>query len=180
LWLQKIAAELIELRQFSHHGMLGEGLLHICFQAVSSQEEFQMSEYPSGYRSQTSSVPPPNFTLPVNPGILVPHLSQTNPAKWAHRKFIECLYNFEKSLDDDHEIGARLLSFAAEITFYIQDVGYYDPHMISFSGSNEDEEKLQLVQHVSQLNIFLVAMKKRGREPIRIGFKLKRAAEEEG
>jgi hypothetical protein len=139
-----------------------------------------MSEYPSGYRSQTSSVTPSNFTLPINPGILAPHLSLTNPAKWAHLKFIECLYNFEKSLDDNHEIGARLLSFASEITFYIQDVGYYDPHMISFSGSNENGEKLQLVQHVSQLNVFLVAMKKRGREPVRIGFKLKRAAEEDG
>ena len=138
-----------------------------------------MSEYPSGYRSQTSYVTPSNFSLPTNPGILAPHLSQTNPAKWAQLKFIERIYNFEKSLDDDHEIGARLLSFASEITFYIQDVDYDDPHMISFSGSNENGEKLQLVQHVSQLYIFLVAMKKRGKEPVRIGFKLKRAAEED-
>ena len=138
-----------------------------------------MSEYPSGYRSQTSSATPSNFSLPINPGILAPHLSQTNPAKWTQLKFIECIYNFEKSLDDDHEIGARLLSFASEVTFYIQDVGYDDPHMISFSGSNENGEKLQLVQHVSQLNIFLIAMKKRGKEPVRIGFKLKRAAEED-
>ena len=138
-----------------------------------------MSEYPSGYRSQTSSAKPSNFGLPINAEILTPHLSQTNPAKWTSRQFIECIYEFEKSLDDDHEIGARLLSFASEVTFYIQDVGYDDPHMISFSGSNENGEKLQLVQHVSQLNIFLVAMKKRGEEPVRIGFKLKRAAEED-
>ncbi|NOR50613.1 MAG: hypothetical protein GQ530_06250 [Desulfuromonadales bacterium] len=139
-----------------------------------------MSEYPSGYRSQTSSVIPPDFTMPINPGILTPHLSQTDTAKWTHLKFIECICNFEKSLDDDHEIGARLLSFASEVTFYLQGVAYYDPHMISISGSNENGEKLQLVQHVSQLNIFLVAMKKRGEEPVRIGFKLKHAAEEDG
>ncbi len=135
-----------------------------------------MSEYPSGYRSQTSSAKPSNFVLPINAGILTPHVSQTNPAKWTYLKFIECIYNFEKSLDDDHEVGA----FASEVTFYIQDVRYYDPQMISFCGSKENGEKLQLIQHVSQLSVFLVPIKKRSKEPVRIGFKLKRAAEEDG
>ena len=139
-----------------------------------------MSEYPSGYRSQTSSVNPSSFTLPINPGILTPHLSQTHPAKWTHLKFIECIYNFEKSLDDDHEVGARFLSFASEVIFYIQDVRYYDPHMITFCGSKENGEKLQLIQHVSQLSVFLVPIKKRSEEPVRIGLKLKRTAEEDG
>jgi hypothetical protein len=135
-----------------------------------------MSEYPSGYRSQTSSAKLSNFALPINAGILTPHVSQTNPAKWTYLKFIECIYNFEKSLDDDHEVGA----FASEVTFYIQDVRYYDPQMISFCGSKENGEKLQLIQHVSQLSVFLVPIKKRSNEPVRIGFKLKRAAEEDG
>jgi hypothetical protein len=139
-----------------------------------------MSEYPPGYGSPTSSAKPSNFALPINAGILTSHLSQTNPAKLTHLKFIECIYNFEKSLDDDHEVGARLLSFASEVTFYIQDVRYYDPHMITFCGSKENGEKLQLIQNVSQLSVFLVAMKKRSEEPVRIGFKLKRAAEEDG
>lgn len=139
-----------------------------------------MSEYPSGYMSQTSAARPSNFGRPINAGILTPHLSQANPAKWTHRQFVECIYDFEKSLDDDHEVGARLISFASEVTFYIQDVRYYDPHMISFSGSKENGEKLQLFQHVSQLSVCLVSMKKRGEEPVKIGFKLKRAAEEDG
>ena len=139
-----------------------------------------MSEYPSGYRSQTSAEKPSNFTLPINNGILTPHLSQTNPAKWIHRQFIECIYEFEKGLDDDHEVGAHLISFSSEVTFYIQGVRYYDPHMISFCGSKENGEKLQLIQHVSQLSVCLVSMKKRREEPVRIWFKLKSAAEEEG
>ena len=139
-----------------------------------------MSEYPSGYRSQTSAAKPSNFALPINTGILTPHLSQTNPAKCTYLKFIEYIFNFEKSLDDNHEIGARLVSFASEVTFYIQEVGYCGPLVISFSGCSENGDKLQLLQHVSQLNILLVAMEKRGDEPVRIGFKLKRTAEKEG
>ena len=139
-----------------------------------------MSEYPSGYMSQTSAARPCNFGRPINAGTLTPHRSQTNPAKGTHRQFVECIYDFEKSLDDDHEVGARLFSLASEVTFYIQDVHYYDPHMISFSGSKENGEKVQLIQHVSQLSVCLVSMKKRGEEPVKIGFKLKRAAEEDG
>ena len=139
-----------------------------------------MSEYPSGYRSQTSSAKPSDFALPTNTGTSTSHLSQTNPAKRIHRQFIECIYDFEKSLDDEHEIGVRLLSFASEVTIYIQDVRYYAPHMISFCGSKENGEKVQLVQHVSQLSVCLISMKKRKEEPVRIGFKLKRAAEEDG
>ena len=139
-----------------------------------------MSEYPSDHRRQLGSVLIPKGTLPINPGVSTPHLSQTNPSKWTYLKLIECVFNFEKSLDDNHEVGARLVSFSSEVTFYVQDVGYYDPHIISFSGINEKGGKLQLIQHVSQLSVFLVAIKKRGEEPARIGFKLKRAAETEG
>ena len=135
-----------------------------------------MSEYPSNYMAQTSSVIPPNFTMPINPGILTPGLAQTNPAQWTYLKLVECIYHFEKSLDEDHEIGVR---FASEVTFYIQDVGYFDPLLISVTGSTGNGEKLQLIQHVSQLSVFFVAMKKRGEEPVRIGYKLKRAAEED-
>ncbi len=138
-----------------------------------------MSEYPANYRAHTSSPKSPDFITPYNSGIIAPHLSQTNPAKWTYLKFIECIFHFEKSLGDAHEVGVRLVSFASEVTLCLQDVGYYDPHMIYFSGSNADGEKLQLVQHLSQLSVFLVAIKKRGEEPVRIGFKLKRAAEEE-
>lgn len=137
-----------------------------------------MSEYPSNYRAHTSSKISPDFTIPATRGITPAHLSQTNPAKWAYLKLIECIYEFEKNLDDDHEIGARV-SFPSETTFYIQEVSYHGPHMVSVSGCNEAGNTLQLVQHVSQLSVFLVAIKKRGEEPVRIGFKLKRTAEEE-
>ncbi len=139
-----------------------------------------MSEYPSGYSSHTSPASPFNFTAPVNRETSSPDHSQANLAKWTYLKFTECVFHFENSLDDDHEVGARLTSFASEVIFYLQDVGYYDPHMITFSGESKDGKKLQLVQHVSQLSVCLVALERRCEEPVRIGFELKRAAEATG
>jgi hypothetical protein len=120
--------------------------------------------------SQTSAARPSNFGLPINAGMIRPQLSQTNPAKWTHRQFVECIYDFEKSLDDDHEVGARMISFASEVTFYIQDVRYYDPHMVSFCGSKENGEKFQLIQNVSQLSICLISILIYGLPPVCKGF----------
>lgn len=137
-----------------------------------------MSEYPSTFQPQRSFMTTPQFTVPSYPGRASAGRSQPNSKKETYLKFTECIFSFEKNLDVDHEIGARLLSFATEVTFYIEDVCYLDTDMISFSGISENGENLQLVQHVSQLNVLFVAMKKRRESPVRIGYKLQRAAEE--
>jgi len=136
-----------------------------------------MSEYPSGYNSHTSAAPPFNVTTHVTREIPPAGHSQDNLARLTYQKLAECIFHFENSLEDDHEVGARLTPFASDTTFYLQEIGYYDPHMISFTGDTENGQTLQLVQHVSQLSVCFVAMETRGDEPVRIGFKLKRAAE---
>jgi len=80
------------------------------------------------------------------------------------------LKQFETRLDQEHEIGARLVSFGANLTFHIQDMGYYGPDMIVFYGKNDSGEPVQLIQHVSQLSVLLVAVRKQQPQPRRIGF----------
>ena len=101
---------------------------------------------------------------------LVPPMSQTNPAAWTRKRLIEYIKDFEADLDGEHEVGARLVSFGQAVTFHIADVGYYGPDIISFSGINEEGKKVQLVQHISQLSVLLVAMQKQAAKPRRIGF----------
>lgn len=93
-----------------------------------------------------------------------------NPAKWTYERLAKYIKNFESSLDDEHEIGARLVSFGSAVTFHIEDMGYYGPDIISFYGKNDQGESLQLIQHTSQLSVLLVAVKKQGDKPRRIGF----------
>lgn len=137
-----------------------------------------MSEYPADPRSKRTSTTASNFSIPVNSGMFAPP-AQMNDAERIYRQLVASIFDFEKNLDDDHEIGAQLASYGSAVNFYIQDVGYCDPHIITFSGRNENGEKLQLIQHVSQLDILFIEMKKNAEEPVRIGFKLKREAEAE-
>jgi len=93
-----------------------------------------------------------------------------NPAKWMFERLAASIRQFEARLDDQHEIGARLVSFGANLTFHIEDMGYFGPDMIVFYGKNEKGEPVQLIQHTSQLSVLLVAMRKQEERPRRIGF----------
>lgn len=112
-------------------------------------------------------IPSPNL---YDPKFLELPLSETNPAAWTYERLGEYIKDFESKLDTDHEIGARLVSFGQSVTFHIQNVGYYGPDIISFDGIDSNGLKVQLIQHMSQLSVLLIAMDRLEDKPKRIGF----------
>jgi uncharacterized protein DUF6173 len=96
--------------------------------------------------------------------------SEFNPAQWPYERLGNYVKGFESRLDNDHEIGARLVNFGQSVTFHIEDIGYHGPDIISFAGTNEKGERVQLIQNIAQLSVLLVAMKKAGASARRIGF----------
>lgn len=77
---------------------------------------------------------------------------------------------FERELDEEHEVGVRLASFGGVVVFHAEQIGFSKPNVITFYGVTEEGEKIQLIQHVSQLNFLLKAVKKREQKANRIGF----------
>lgn len=75
-------------------------------------------------------------------------------------KLAKQIHDFEAELNDSDEVGAYLVSFHSHTTFHITDIGYHGVDMIIFYGENEEGQKLKLVQHISQLNVLLAAVKK--------------------
>lgn len=124
-----------------------------------------------------------NERLP-EPAIDIPSFSsfidkkKENPAEWMHERIVRSIVDFEKQLDQDHEIGARLVNFGSNTTFHIEDVGYWGPDIIIFYGKSQDGN-VELLQHMSQLSVLLVALKKVHEEPNRIGFKLMEKVEKD-
>src|SRR3990170_393728 len=78
--------------------------------------------------------------------------SAANPAKWMHERIVRSINDFEQSLDQDHEVGARLVTFGADFKFHIQDVGYWGPDIIIFHGVDKNRKQVQLLQHITQLS----------------------------
>ena len=65
---------------------------------------------------------------------------------------------FEESLDERHEVGARLVTFGNAVSFQVQQIGYAPPNLISFDGVTEEGARVRLVQHVTQLSVLFIAM----------------------
>lgn len=102
-----------------------------------------------------------------------PANKQKSEAEWAYERVIQYLRNFEAQLDNTHEIALGFTGSNAGV-LQIEGLGFYDPDIVTFYGTDEDGLKTQLIQHVSQLNVILRAVPKRSpEEPARrIGFQL--------
>ena len=104
------------------------------------------------------SIPP----IPVNP----------NLASEFHHRLIEWINDFHKSLDEEHDVGVRLVSFGQSVTFHLEDISYWNPSLISFVGQTENGEPVELIQHVTQISVLLLKMKRQSVQPPKkpIGF----------
>jgi len=98
-----------------------------------------------------------------------------SPAEWAYERLILYIQNFEEQLDNEHEVAMGFTGGDAGV-LKIEGMGYFDPDVVTFYGTDPAGGKTQLVQHVSQLNVMLRALPKEveAEEPNRIGFKLAR------
>ena len=94
-------------------------------------------------------------------------------ARWAYERLILYIQNFEKQLDSEHEIAMGFVGGDAGV-LRIEGMGYFDPDIVTFYGTEGSGAKTQLVQHVSQMNVMLRALPKPRQEvpANRIGFRL--------
>lgn len=106
-------------------------------------------------------------------------VDRKSPAEWAYQRLVLYIQHFEKQLDNEHEIAMGFVGGAPGI-MRIEGMGFYDPDIVTFYGSDPSGARTQLIQHVTQLNVFLRALPKvaNNKEPVRIGFRL--AADLEG
>ena len=96
-----------------------------------------------------------------------------SPAEWAYERLILYIQNFEEQLDNAHEVAMGFTGAQAGV-IRIEGIGFFDPDIVTFYGTDPTGTKTQLIQHVSQLNVLLRALPKEDSEdaPKRIGFRL--------
>lgn len=138
--------------------------------AIRKQEEIFRSVTPASLGFTQPSLPPLN--IPVNPNLVSEF----------YKRLTEWVAKFDKELDQEHEVGVRLVSFGQTVTFHLDDMGYWNPSLISFSGVSPEGDPVELIQHVSQISILLMKMKRKDPEkPKRpIGFIQPQASESGG
>ncbi|WP_424944479.1 DUF6173 family protein [Aliiroseovarius crassostreae] len=107
-------------------------------------------------------------------------VEQKSPAQWAYERLILYIKNFEEQLDNEHEVAMGFTGGDAGV-LRIEGIGFFDPDVITFYGSDETGSRTQLIQHVSQLSVMLRALPVavEAEAPKRIGFRLAAELEED-
>jgi hypothetical protein len=114
---------------------------------------------------------------------LIPHFSNMIPdfadmaahqhgfARIIFAKLRERIEEFQAKLSPNQEIAAYLASFGAQILISIDRMDYSDPFLIIFSGVDQKGNRVELVQHTSQLSLlFTTVTLQEGTKGRRIGF----------
>jgi len=106
-------------------------------------------------------------------------VEEKSPAEWAYERLILYIKNFEELLDGEQEVAMGLTDTGAGV-LRIEGLGYFDPDIVTFYGTDGTGARIQLVQHVTQLNVVLRATPKpdEAAPARRIGFDLVKGLEE--
>lgn len=94
-------------------------------------------------------------------------------ARRAHDLLILYIRDFESRLDAEQEIAMGFAGDEAGV-LRIEGIGYFEPDIVTFYGTDDTGAQTQLIQHVSQLSVTLRAVPKESEAeaPRRIGFQL--------
>jgi Family of unknown function (DUF6173) len=99
------------------------------------------------------------------------HATNHGFARVIFRRLKERIESFQARLAPNQEIGAYLASFGPQTLISIDRMGYSDPFLIIFSGVDQTGNRVELVQHTTQLSLLFttvtLAEESHGR---RIGF----------
>ena len=112
--------------------------------------------------------------IPDFPFFAAPPTAELNPAQWTFERLVLQIRAFEESLDADHELALQCAASGQPLVIAVDDISYWGPDMITFTGRNPDGERVQLIQHITQLSVLLAAVPKRQKTARRIGFLLDR------
>lgn len=142
----------------------------------TTAEAHEAAAMPRRHEAHTDPGSTSSTTQPA--GVTDKPMARKSPAEWAYERLILYIQTFEEQLDSEHEVAIGLTGSDVGI-LRIEGMGFFDPDILTFYGSDPQGGKAQLIQHVSQLNVTLRAMPKLAKKdpPRRIGFRLVRDLE---
>jgi Family of unknown function (DUF6173) len=87
-------------------------------------------------------------------------LGDANLASEFHKRIVAQVQNFDARLDQEHEVGMRLVTFGQTITFHVTEIGFHNPSLMLFDGVLDSGDPVSLMQHVSQISFLLMKLKR--------------------
>ena len=124
---------------------------------------------PAAKKTKKPKLPCDDLTLETKILDLAPP-NPPSPAQSILERVLESICEFESGLSDEEEVGGRAAQFGDEVVFHIEGMGCYAPDLLCIFGVDGEGNRMQLLQHYTQVNILLVAVRKTQEVARRIGF----------
>jgi hypothetical protein len=103
----------------------------------------------------------PDLDINPKPSVKFPNLPRIEHfASDYVDRLVHYINQFDKDIGEEYETRLQLVSFGNSVTIQVSDIGCYNPFCITFYGYLENGAPAQLVQHVSQINFLLTAIKR--------------------
>lgn len=96
--------------------------------------------------------------------------SRSNPYLGTCRAVRTSIEQFEATLDGEHEVAIHLASFGSLAEFHATHVCFSPSSVITFLGQTDSGERVQFVQHVSQVSLLLKPVRKLHETATRVKF----------
>lgn len=105
---------------------------------------------------------------------------QINPAKWVYKQLVQIVEEFETGLNDEQEIGLKIISLGNVGIYHVQRIDYRSPYILIFHCLTQDGTEATLLQNYSQLNFLLIALPKLDpqKSAMRIGFAMRQTEDD--
>ena len=90
----------------------------------------------------------------------VRRIAITSTAAYTAEYIYKSILEFSETIDDSYDVGIQVTALGSAVQVYLTDVNYFDPHLIIFNSESQDGTIIKIVQHVTQLNYALIALKR--------------------
>jgi hypothetical protein len=88
-----------------------------------------------------------------------------NRASEFARRMFDRIQKYDAELDTAYAVGLRLANFGQTVIIHIENIGYSNPSLISFIGKTDVGDPVELIQHVSQINLLLMRVSRDPNKP---------------
>jgi len=96
--------------------------------------------------------------------------TRSNPFLGTCRAVRASIEQFEASLDEEHEVAINLASFDPSVEFRATHIKFSPSNIVTFVGHTGNGDRVQFVQHVSQISLQLKSVRKLREAPNRVVF----------
>lgn len=92
-------------------------------------------------------------------------IMKCNTARQIASRLYEAVINYQKSLSNAQDVALQIVHFNTNTIIVVENIGYIDYSLVVFRGKDNNGRPIELIQHISQINVLMTAIPSQPQEP---------------